>query len=66
MGAEEHNWFMLAKLDHHVDLANCIYDLLNDNKKAEQIANNALKLVEKYSWENRCKRILSKTTKVTI
>ena len=57
---------MLAKLDHHVDLANCIYDLLNDNKKAEQIANNALKLVEKYSWENRCKRILSKTTKVTI
>jgi len=39
---------------------------LNNTKKAEQIANNALKLVEKYSWENRCKRILSKATKVTM
>ena len=57
---------MLAKINNYVDTVDCIYYLLNNTKKAEQIANNALKLVEKYSWENRCKRILSKATKVTM
>ena len=57
---------MLARPNHHADLVDCIYDLLNDDEKADKIVNNAFKLAEKYSWENRCKRILGKTTEITI
>lgn len=57
---------MLAEPDNYTNLVDSIIEILNNERKAENIAKNAFKLVEKYSWENRCKRIINKTSGMKI